>query len=133
MRYKRWLSMSICKEQLYILFCIFQKVSEGEITVSIPPKPSFRITISATATNIPPKLLNTGDFHKRFDENNERENFSTGPYMCPRKDPGCDDSADSDARTPVLNIVANQGIVTVHVYESGTRSDGSIHSGDIDT
>ncbi len=118
------------------------QVSDGEITVALPPKPPFRVTISATTTNIAPQLLNSGDFYKRFDDDasasasatSERENFNTGPYQSASKGEGADQSSSSEElvnncgadnpRAPVLNIVANRGSVTVVIKESTRKSGG---------
>ncbi len=112
--------------------------------MALPPRPPFRVTISATTTNIAPKLLNSGDFYKRFDEgfgrgeNGERENFNTGPYLSSSSSSakaekgGREDElvngGTGEVRAPVLNIVANRGSVTVIVNEESGKTD-SAHNG----
>jgi len=103
------------------------QVAEGEITVTLPARPAFRVTISATNTNIAPKLLNSGDFF--LYENGQRETFNTGPYMPPKdrvQKPGEGANVGTSSQAvPVLNVVANQGNVTVVINEATAKRDFS--------
>ena len=81
-------------------------VTEGNIIITVPARPCFRINATAPATDVAPTLLNTGDMVV----SNDYETFTTT---------GLDESKDQvksfHDKFPTLNMITNKGKITIKV------------------
>ena len=103
-------------------------VTEGNIVVTVPARPCFRINATAPATSVAPTLLNTGDMVVSDDY----ETFTTT---------GLDSDGDDGKATnkvvsfhdkfPTLNMITNKGKITIKVRaEEGNSSESSLQEED---
>lgn len=81
------------------------QAAEGDLTLTIPEKHSFRICATATTTNIAPKILNSGELF--LSEKSTHQKFTSGSMM-----------GGKDEDVPLLTVYVPNGALNIHMTPS---------------